>query len=135
MEHFMLDHVTISVNNIFISRVFYDASLSRLNILRVYDGETGFSGYGSPEKAFFWIGERTDQSISGTHIAFTANIRADVDSFYAAALAAGGRDNGQPGLRPHYHEHYYGAFVHDPDGHNIEAVCHRDEASLLPRQP
>jgi predicted lactoylglutathione lyase len=60
----------------------------------------------------------------GLHVAFTATDRQTVDAFYAAALAAGGRDNGAPGLRPEYHEHYYGAFVLDPDGHNIEAVCH-----------
>jgi catechol 2,3-dioxygenase-like lactoylglutathione lyase family enzyme len=62
----------------------------------------------------------------GTHVAFTANTRADVDAFYEAALAAGGKDNGAPGIRPHYHPNYYAAFVHDPDGINIEAVCHKD---------
>ncbi|MDQ0458254.1 VOC family protein [Rhizobium paknamense] len=130
----MLDHVTISVKNLVISREFYDASLSCLKIFRVYDGEAGFSGYGSLDKASFWIGERTGQLITGTHIAFTANNRADVDAFYAAALAAGGRDNGRPGLRPHYHKNYYGAFIFDPDGHKIEVVCHRDEEAMRPRQ-
>ena len=127
----MLDHVTIKVSDLEKSRAFYDAALSPLNILRVYDGEEKFSGYGSVEKPYFWIGGQNTQPISGVHIAFVANNRVAVDAFYAAALAGGGRDYGAPGLRPHYHEDYYGAFVLDPDGHNIEAVCHlpmeRDE--------
>jgi catechol 2,3-dioxygenase-like lactoylglutathione lyase family enzyme len=120
----MLDHVTIKVSDLQKSRAFYDAALSPLHILRVYDGEAHFSGYGSAEKAFFWIGGQTPQSIAGMHIAFKAANRAAVDAFYAAALAVGGRDNGAPGIRLEYHEDYYGAFVLDPDGHNIEAVCH-----------
>jgi catechol 2,3-dioxygenase-like lactoylglutathione lyase family enzyme len=85
--------------------------------------EDGFVGYGDGKKAFFWLGLR-DAPQTGAHIAFIAADRATVDRFHAAALAAGGRDNGAPGLRPHYHPDYYGAFVLDPDGHNIEAVCH-----------
>ena len=77
-------------------------------------------------KAFFWIGTRPS-SQSGAHIAFTAKDHATVDRFYAEAIAAGGEDNGAPGLRPHYHDNYYGAFVLDPDGYNIEAVCHLPE--------
>ena len=80
------------------------------------------SGYGVGKKAFFWIGTR-DAVMTGMHVAFAAPDHATVDAFHAAALAAGGRDNGAPGLRPHYHPGYYGAFVLDPDGHNIEAVC------------
>jgi catechol 2,3-dioxygenase-like lactoylglutathione lyase family enzyme len=121
----MLDHVTIKVSDLERSRAFYDAALSPLNISRVYDGEANFSGYGSLDKAYFWIGRHAARPISGMHIAFVAKNRVAVDAFYAKALAAGGRDNGAPGLRPQYHEDYYGAFVHDPDGHNIEAVCHR----------
>ena len=80
-------------------------------------------GFGAGQKPFFWIGD--GESPSGPlHVAFTAGSRAAVDAFYAAALRAGGKDNGPPGLRPHYHANYYGAFVLDPDGHNIEAVCH-----------
>jgi catechol 2,3-dioxygenase-like lactoylglutathione lyase family enzyme len=119
----MLDHVTIGVGNLNHAREFYDRALRPLGIKRLYaEGET-FSGYGADKKAFFWIGARAAVT-TGAHVAFTAPDRAAVDAFHAAALAAGGRDNGAPGLRPHYHHHYYGAFVLDPDGHNIEAVCH-----------
>jgi catechol 2,3-dioxygenase-like lactoylglutathione lyase family enzyme len=119
----MLDHVTIGVSNLNHAREFYDRALRPLGIRRLYaEGET-FSGYGADKKAFFWIGARAAVT-TGAHVAFTAPDRAAVDAFHAAALAAGGRDNGAPGLRPHYHHHYYGAFVLDPDGHNIEAVCH-----------
>jgi catechol 2,3-dioxygenase-like lactoylglutathione lyase family enzyme len=119
----MLDHVTIGVSKLKHAREFYDRALRPLGIRRLYaDGET-FSGYGADKKAFFWIGARAAVT-TGAHVAFTAPDRAAVDAFHAAALAAGGRDNGAPGLRPHYHHHYYGAFVLDPDGHNIEAVCH-----------
>jgi catechol 2,3-dioxygenase-like lactoylglutathione lyase family enzyme len=105
----MLDHVTIKVSDLERSRAFYDAALSPLNISRVYDGEANFSGYGSPDKAYFWIGAHAAQPISGMHIAFVAENRVAVDAFHAKALAAGRRDNGAPGLRPHYHENYYGA--------------------------
>jgi catechol 2,3-dioxygenase-like lactoylglutathione lyase family enzyme len=81
------------------------------------------SGYGVRPKAFFWIGRHTEV-LTGTHIAFAAPDRSAVDAFYEAAIAAGGRDNGAPGLRPQYAPTYYGAFVLDPDGHNIEAVCY-----------
>ncbi|OCJ12397.1 glyoxalase [Rhizobium sp. AC27/96] len=119
----MLDHVTIGVRDIEKSRIFYDAVLHILGIERLYaEGET-FAGYGIRPKAFFWIGQRADAQ-TGTHIAFTAKNREAVDRFHQAALAVGGIDNGPPGLRPHYHPDYYGAFILDPDGHNIEAVCH-----------
>ncbi len=119
----MLDHVTIGVSDLNRAREFYDRALKPLGIERLYaEGQT-FSGYGANKKAFFWIGAR-DAVISGAHVAFTTPDRATVDAFHAAALAAGGQDNGAPGPRPHYHRHYYGAFVLDPDGHNIEAVCH-----------
>ncbi len=120
----MLDHVTIAVTDLERSRAFYDRALQPLGIARVYDGEAGFSGYGTAEKVFFWIGLRAESRLTGSHIAFIAPSRREVDTFYAAALAAGGRGNGPPGLRPRYDEGYYGAFVLDPDGHNIEAVHH-----------
>lgn len=122
----MLDHVTIGVTNIEKSKRFYDQALHPLGIERLYAEGEGFAGYGANEIAFFWIGLR-DNLQTGSHIAFTARDRQTVDKFYEAALAAGGRNNGPPGLRAHYHENYYGAFVLDPDGHNIEAVSH-DEA-------
>jgi catechol 2,3-dioxygenase-like lactoylglutathione lyase family enzyme len=119
----MLDHVTIGVSDIERSRSFYDLALRPLGITRLYaEGETA-SGYGVAPKAFFWISWRGLPQ-TGAHIAFTAQDRAVVDRFHAEAIAAGGKDNGAPGIRPNYHPSYYGAFVLDPDGHNIEAVCH-----------
>jgi catechol 2,3-dioxygenase-like lactoylglutathione lyase family enzyme len=120
----MLDHVTIGVTHIERSTVFYDKALNSLGIKRLYAEGKAFAGYGANGKAFFWIGQR-EGAQTGAHIAFTATNRATVDEFHKAALAAGGRENGKPGLRPHYHENYYGAFILDPDGHNIEAVCHK----------
>jgi catechol 2,3-dioxygenase-like lactoylglutathione lyase family enzyme len=120
----MLDHVTIGVIDLERSKAFYDRAPTPLGIERLYaEGET-FAGYGVGRKAFFWIGLR-DWVGSGVHVAFTAADRAAVDAFHVAALAAGGRDNGRAGLRPQYHANYYGAFVLDLDGHNIEAVCHQ----------
>lgn len=119
----MLDHVTLGVSDMERSKAFYDRALRLLGIERLYaDGTTG-AGYGIGRKAFFWIGIR-DRPQTGAHVAFACPDRATVDAFHAAALAAGGTDHGQPGVRPHYHANYYGAFVLDPDGHNIEAVCH-----------
>jgi catechol 2,3-dioxygenase-like lactoylglutathione lyase family enzyme len=123
----MLDHVTIGTSDLGRARRFYDRALKPLGIERLYaEGETA-SGYGAGKKAFFWISAR-DAVLTGVHVAFAAPDRATVDAFHAAALAGGGRDNGAPGPRPHYHRHYYGAFVLDPDGHNIEAVCHASPA-------
>jgi catechol 2,3-dioxygenase-like lactoylglutathione lyase family enzyme len=122
----MLDHVTIGVTDIARSKDFYDRALRPLDITRLYGDGERFSGYGIAPKAFFWIGIR-DASQSGSHVAFAASDRATVDRFHAEAIAAGGRDNGAPGLRPNYHPDYYGAFVLDPDGHNIEAVCRSPE--------
>lgn len=119
----MLDHITIGVSDVARAKKFYDRALLPLGIERFHSGDDSFAGYGANKKYFFWIGLRKAAQTS-VHIAFTARDRETVDEFHRAALAAGGRDNGQPGLRPHYHENYYGAFVFDPDGHNIEAVCH-----------
>ena len=118
----MLDHVTIGVSDVERSKAFYDAALLPLGIERLYAEGATFAGYGISPRAFFWIGHR-DTPQTGVHVAFTAQSRAIVDQFHEAALAAGGQDNGQPGIRSHYHPDYYGAFVLDPDGHNIEAVC------------
>lgn len=123
-ETLVLDHVTIGVTNIEASKQFYDQALHPLGIECLFtDGD--FAGYGADEICFLWIGRR-DQPQTGSHIAFAAPDRATVDKFHQAARAAGGRDNGPPGLRP-YQETYYAAFILDPDGHNIEAVCHNAE--------
>jgi catechol 2,3-dioxygenase-like lactoylglutathione lyase family enzyme len=119
----MLDHVTLGVGDVERSKQFYDRALAPLGIKRLYAEGERFAGYGVAPKAFFWIGQR-DAAQTGAHVAFTAGDRLTVDRFYEQAIAAGGRDNGAPGLRPHYHANYYGAFVLDPDGHNVEAVCH-----------
>jgi catechol 2,3-dioxygenase-like lactoylglutathione lyase family enzyme len=126
----MLDHVGIAVSDIQRSRTFYDRALSPIGIALLWvvgpeQTESGGTalGYGSGGRPYFWIGD-SERVGEGTHIAFRAGSRQAVDAFYAAALAAGGRDNGAPGLRPHYHADYYGAFVYDPDGINVEAVCH-----------
>ena len=124
----MLDHVTLGVSDLERSKKFYDRALAPLGIARLYAEAGRFAGYGVDPKAFFWIGTRAS-SQSGAHIALTAKDRATVDRFYAEAIAAGATDNGRPGLRPHYHANYYGAFVLDPDGHNIEAVCHLPETN------
>ena len=125
----MLDHIGFSVSNMKISRIFYEKALKPLGItplMEVTPEMTGTSeshvGFGAG-RPFFWIGTGGKVSVA-THVAFATESRKVVDEFYAAAIAAGGRDNGKPGLRPHYHENYYGAFVLDPDGNNIEAVCH-----------
>lgn len=128
----MLDHVGIPVSDFSRARAFYLSVLKPLGydlVLEVSSEETGgqsHAGFGSKGRPQFWIG--TGKPIRGrVHFAFSAKNRDAVRAFHAAALKAGGRDNGEPGLRPHYHENYYGAFVLDPDGHNIEAVCHLAE--------
>lgn len=127
----MLDHVSFAVADLARSRAFYDKALAPLGISVLAEetsAETGVFGfgYGSGGRAYFWIG--TGRPLQGPlHVAFAAPDRKTVNAFYSAALAAGGIDNGAPGLRPHYHPDYYGAFVLSPDGHNIEAVCRRPE--------
>lgn len=117
----MLDHVTLRVGDFARAQAFYDKALAPLGVSRLFGDGATHAGYGA-ESPYFWIGRGAQAGYA--HAAFTAPDRATVDAFYAAAIAAGGRDNGKPGLRPEYHESYYGAFVLDPDGHNIEAVCH-----------
>lgn len=122
----MFDHVGITVGDIAKARKFYAAALQPLGMKAVMDfGDSTGYGAGRP---IFWIGQGAPaQPAPRTHICFAAPDRATVDAFYKAAIAAGGKDNGAPGLRPQYHAHYYGAFVLDADGHNIEAVCHKPE--------
>jgi catechol 2,3-dioxygenase-like lactoylglutathione lyase family enzyme len=128
----MLDHIGFAVSDIDRSKSFFVAALAPLSIALLAEvtaeqtGGDAHAGFGSNGKAFFWIGNGKAPSGS-THVAFVAASRGDVDAFYRAALAAGGRDNGAPGVRAHYHPDYYGAFVIDLDGNNIEAVCHKPE--------
>jgi catechol 2,3-dioxygenase-like lactoylglutathione lyase family enzyme len=120
-----IDHVKLPVRDLQASRRFYDAALTPFGYRLVYDGERSLGwgvGDGGDEDEPFAV-ERTDSPQVGTHIALTASSPAQVDEFYAEAMAAGGRDNGPPGERP-YGDTYYAAFVLDPDGHNIEAVYH-----------
>jgi catechol 2,3-dioxygenase-like lactoylglutathione lyase family enzyme len=125
----MLDHIGLTVSDVARSKAFFDAALAPLGIvvmMAVTPEESGGGshvGFGSEGRPYFWIGDGKSPT-TGVHVAFTASDRRTVDAFYQAALAAGGRDNGGPGVRAHYHPNYYGAFVLDPDGHNIEAVCH-----------
>ena len=118
----MLDHISLRVADFARAQAFYDAALAPLGLARVMGDGENFTGYGEAQKPFFWIGRAAGGG--AVHVAFAAPDRATVDAFYSAAVAAGGRDNGGPGLRPEYHPDYYGAFVLDPDGNNIEAVCH-----------
>jgi catechol 2,3-dioxygenase-like lactoylglutathione lyase family enzyme len=126
----MIDHIGVAVADMARAKAFYAHALKPLGVgllMEVSAEETGdqaHAGFGADDKAFFWIGTGAKPK-GGTHVAFTARTRAEVDAFYRAAMAAGGRDNGAPGPRPHYHAHYYGAFVLDPDGNNVEAVCHK----------
>jgi catechol 2,3-dioxygenase-like lactoylglutathione lyase family enzyme len=127
----MIDHVGFSVSDIARSRAFYDSALEPIGLSMLMEAtpdqtESGGTalGYGRDGIPFFWIGDK-ERVGEGTHVAFAVESRAEVDAFHAAALAAGGRDNGAPGLRPNYGPDYYAAFVHDPDGANIEAVCHK----------
>jgi catechol 2,3-dioxygenase-like lactoylglutathione lyase family enzyme len=125
----MIDHTGVEVSDPASSRRFYDAALAPLGYAMLHELPKEFTGgmvvlgYGVAPKPDFWLAQGKPNE-PRVHVAFTAKSRKQVDEFYRAALAAGGRDNGPPGPRPHYHEHYYGAFVLDPDGHNIEAVCH-----------
>ncbi len=125
----MIDHTGIAVSNYQQSKKFYSDALTAIGYELIVEfpasvtGSEDVAGFGEGGKPDFWV-------VSGTpnkppvHVAFRVANRAMVDAFHKAAIAAGGTDNGQPGLRPHYHPNYYGAFVRDLDGHNIEAVCH-----------
>lgn len=121
-----IDHIGFAVADYRRSKAFYTRCLAPLGLQLIVEIE-GWAGFGRGDRAELWFGE-DGTAQRPMHIAFVADDRASVDRFYRAALAAGGKDNGAPGLRPIYHAHYYGAFVIDPDGHNIEAVCHRAQA-------
>ncbi|MGO8801097.1 MAG: VOC family protein [Roseiarcus sp.] len=126
----MFDHIGLRVKDVEASRKFYVAALAPLGVgaAMEFAGHVGLGpvGSGRDGRPQFWLSQG-DPPASPLHFAFTARNRAEVDAFHAAALGAGARDNGAPGLRPHYHPNYYGAFAIDPDGHNIEAVCHSAE--------
>lgn len=125
----MIDHTGVVVGDFARSKAFYAQALAPIGYVLMMEipasvtGHTDVAGFGEPPKPDFWITSGTANK-PPIHVAFRVPTRALVDAFHAAALAAGGTDNGKPGLRPHYHPDYYGAFVLDPDGHNIEAVCH-----------
>lgn len=128
----MIDHLGFSVSDYERAKAFYAKALAPLGyglIMEVTAEQTGHAaaaGFGADGKPDLWFGAEGAMN-KPVHIAIAAKDRATVDAFYKAAIAAGGRDNGPPGIRPHYHANYYGAFVLDPDGHNIEAVCHASE--------
>ncbi len=132
----ILDHLGINVSDHARARAFYDQALAPLGITPAMNYGLA-TGYGRGPKPDFWISEgktrtQTDEQvrvITTVHVCFAARSRAEVDAFYEAALAAGGRDNGKPGVRSEYHDNYYGAFVLDPDGHNVEAVIHGPDAA------
>ena len=127
------DHIGFTVSDITRSKAFYNGALAPLGVGLVMEvtaettGGHAHAGYGHDGNPYFWIGNGDGALRGKLHVAFAAANRAMVDAFHAAAIAAGGIDNGAPGLRPHYHANYYGAFVLDPDGHNIEACCHLQE--------
>ncbi len=121
----MIDHLGIPVRDFAESKAFYLSALAPLGIgvvLEVDTEEGPALGMGTKGKPFFWISQASVGK--GLHLALLAESRAQVDAFYAAALKAGASDNGPPGIRAHYHPNYYGAFVIDPNGVNLEAVCH-----------
>ncbi len=122
----MLDHVGIEVSDYERSRAFYGEALKPLGMELLMEPVPGAGGFGMPadQKPFFWITARERPAVSGAHVAFGAPSVEVVDAFHAAAVAAGAEDNGGPGKREIYHPNYYGAFVLDPDGNNVEAVCH-----------
>jgi len=125
----MIDHLGITVSDYARSKAFYTQALGAIGYQLLMEFPAAVTrtvdvaGFGEPPKPDFWIA-KGEANKPPNHVAFRVGSRELVDAFYKAALAAGGRDNGAPGLRPHYHANYYGAFVLDPDGHNVEAVCH-----------
>jgi catechol 2,3-dioxygenase-like lactoylglutathione lyase family enzyme len=129
----MFDHISLGIANLNRARKFYDKALKPLGVKMVVSVPGYGFGYGQTKDApKFWIGppsakRRKPKACAGSHVAFLAANRKSVDAFYKAAIKAGGKDNGTPGLRPEYHANYYGAFVFDPEGHAIEACCHNPE--------
>ncbi|MEH6557641.1 MAG: VOC family protein [Oceanicoccus sp.] len=121
----MIDHIAIPVSDYEKSRTFYKSALAPLDYKLIMEHGISGGGFGCDNKPDFWIQESSN--IAPIHIALSSKDRATVDAFYKSALEAGGIDNGEPGVRSEYHPTYYGAFIKDPDGHNIEAVCHIPE--------
>lgn len=126
----MIDHIGFPVSDYARAKAFYETALAPLGYTLIIEATAEQTGSGAPACGFgangkpdFWIGGEGALG-KPMHVALLAQSREAVDAFYREALAGGGRDNGAPGLRPHYHPNYYGAFILDPDGHNIEAVCH-----------
>jgi catechol 2,3-dioxygenase-like lactoylglutathione lyase family enzyme len=131
----VIDHVGFPVSDYARSKAFYAQALAPLGyglVMEIEGAQTESrapaAGFGHGGKPDFWIGGEGGLKMP-LHVAIVATDRASVDAFHAAALDAGGKDNGPPGLRPHYHANYYAAFVLDPDGHNIEAVCHASDGA------
>jgi catechol 2,3-dioxygenase-like lactoylglutathione lyase family enzyme len=120
----MIDHVGLDVRDLEASKSFYEQALAPLGYTKLAEYPEAV-GFGEPGKPDFWIGTRGTPGT--THVAILSRDRASVDAFYEAAMAAGGKDNGPPGVRTLYHPTYYGAYVLDPDGNNVEAVCHSPE--------
>lgn len=134
----MLDHVSLRVTDYDRSKRFYEAALAPLGYVLAMESDSG-AGFRKGFIPAFWI-KQSDATMAqvpvspssgcggpAVHVAFASDDRRSVDAFYHAAIEAGARDNGAPGLRPNYHANYYGAFVLDPDGYNIEAVCHKSQ--------
>lgn len=122
----MIDHISLYVDNFADAKEFYSKALEplRYKLIMEFPSAAGFGVDGKPD---FWIVGKGTEAKFTTHICFRGENRAQVDAFYNAALLAGAKDNGAPGLRPQYHENYYGAFVIDPEGNNLEAACHHHE--------
>ncbi len=120
----IIDHIGITVRDYQTSKEFYKKLLQPLEIELVMEVFEKYSGFGKDQKPEFWMG--AGEPLKNVHIAFVANDRKTVDAFHANGLKIGGKDNGAPGVRAHYHPNYYGAFIIDPDGYNIEAVCHQE---------
>ena len=121
----MLDHIGLNVSDYARSRDFYAQALDPLGLALLMEPIPQAGGFGTDGKPWFWISGVRKPVTENVHVAFAAPDRATVEAFHAAGLAAGGRDNGAPGVRELYHPTYYGAYVLDPDGNNVEAVCHR----------
>ncbi|HEV8323451.1 MAG TPA: VOC family protein [Myxococcota bacterium] len=124
----MIDHVSMKVRDYARSKAFYSAALAPIGYAVVREYPPHAAGFGTPGRPDFWI--VTSEAVTPTHVAFAGRDHATVAAFHVAALAAGGADNGGPGTREQYHPHYYGAFVHDPDGNNVEVVCHSPHGHL-----
>jgi len=123
----MFDHVVFGVSNYAASKAFYLKALEPLGVTAVSEGPLGVELYRPDSDSSLCIRLEPEETPMHLHLAFTAENRKQVEAFYQAALQAGGKCNGAPGLRPSYHADYYSAFVIDPDGHNIEAVCHKPD--------